>query len=112
MYQNTLLFNQNSFAEILNISCSGLACRGHVMPNQADVDSEMELLNCDLGLNVQGLRCRRVRWETDGATDGRQGVEESVWFYEFADLNSSKKAELDRFIDTCTNGSRPEVIFN
>lgn len=112
VFRDTLLYNQNSFAEILDISCGGIACRGHVMPAQSEADSELELLNCDLGLNVQGLRCRRVRWDSNGATTGRQKVEESVWFYEFAELSNGKRAELDRFIETCTNGSRPEVIFS
>lgn len=112
VYQDTLLYNQDSFAEILDISSGGLACRSHVgLENGPDVISGLELLNCNIGLKVEGLNCRRVRNYAIVAGAIIPKADEPVCFYEFVDLNSRQVSELDTFIKSCARKQRPNVVF-
>lgn len=110
--QDTLLYNQDSFAEIIDISSKGLACRSHVgMAMGSEVISGLELLNCEIGLNVRGLNCRRVRDCMTTADDRHAQSEQVVCYYEFVSLDSMQVHELANFIESCAREPRPEVVF-
>jgi hypothetical protein len=110
---DTLVYNQDSFAEILNISFGGLACRRHVgMAEGPEVISDLELLNCDAGKNLRGLSCRRVRRCKTTADDRNVQSGQVVCYYEFVDLNASQFRELADFIESCAKEYRPELMFS
>lgn len=112
VHQDTLLYNQDSFAEILDISSKGLACRSHVgMAKGSEVISGLELLNCEIGLNVRGVNCRRVRDCGTAADDRHIQVEQVICYYEFVGLDSKQVCELTIFIESCAREQRPEVVF-
>lgn len=110
--QDTLLYNQDSFAEILDISSRGLACKSYVgMANGSEVISGLELLNCEIGLNVRGVSCRRVRDRMTTPDDRHVQPEQVICYYEFVSLDSKQTRELTNFIECCAREPRPEVVF-
>ena len=104
--RNALLYNQEHFAEILNISVGGLACRCLV---ESDIFgreiNNVDLLDCNGGKNVQGLKCRRVRHGDAIAERGNDRYLTREHFFEFVDLGEDKTEELLQFILSCTSGS-------
>lgn len=110
--QDTLLYNQDSFAEIIDISLRGVACKSHVgLGEGVEVISGVELLNCNLGLVIEGLNCRKVRHCS--TTNGGQLIGDSgmICYYAFTAMDNSQAAALDTFIVTCAEQLRPDQFF-
>ena len=104
--RNALLYNQEHFAEILNISVGGLACRCLVESDIFGSEvNNVDLLDCNGGKNVQGLKCRRVRHGVQKAEQEHDRYLTREHFFEFVDLCEEKTDELLQFILSCTSGS-------
>ncbi len=59
--QNVLLFNQTSFAEIVDIDEKGATCRAFTdFRTMETPNMDIELLNCDAGMHLKGISCRLV----------------------------------------------------
>ncbi len=111
--QDTLLYNQDSFAEIIDISSGGVACKSHVgLGEDIEVISGVELLNCNMGMAVEGLSCRRVRQCSLLSGQSMSSGTEVVCYYAFVDLNTSQATELHTFIEICAEQQRPDVFFS
>ena len=96
--QNVLLFNQSSFAELIDIDETGAPCRALMdFGGMENPRMDIELLNCDAGMHVKGISCRLVH-------NGREkGSSDSIYketcTLEFPELSHQKRAELEKFIE-------------
>ncbi len=101
--QNVLLFNQTSFAEIVDIGEKGATCRAFTdLRTMETPHMDIELLNCDAGMHLKGISCRLVN-------NGNE-VKSSLYGFggtctlEFPDLSQQQREELEKFIQkSCYN---------
>ncbi len=107
---DALLYSQEHFAEILNISIGGMACRCLIESDGFSNEvNNVDLLDCNGGINVQGLKCRRVRKSAQKSGPDHDRYLTRDYFFEFMDLNETQEKELLQFILSCTSGSVGEV---
>ncbi len=95
--QNVLLFNQTSFAEIVDIDENGATCRAFTDFRAIETPQMfIELLNCDAGMHMKGISCRLVSNDKDvqSALQGFGGT----CTLEFPDLSQQQREELEKFI--------------
>ncbi len=96
--QNVLLFNQSSFAELIDIDETGATCRALMNFNLIEnLKMDIELLNCDVGMHLKGISCRFVP-NINKKNTSAQTVEETC-ILEFPDLSQQKREELEIFIE-------------
>lgn len=113
IHQNSMLCNEGSLAEVFDISKGGLACRNFVgLQGASDILTEVELLNCEIGLSVQGLKCRLVRSKEHAGGSVVQNNQEADCFLEFVELSEMQANALGTFIENTSRGPGPELIFS
>ena len=111
--QDTLMYNNDSLAEILDISFGGFVCKGQVgSDDQQALLTDVELLNCTIGQNINGLRCRKVRSHRAIQDAESAGYLSSDYGFEFVQLSPGQVTELRRFIESCTGNTSLKVIFS
>ncbi len=107
---DALLYNQEHFAEILNISIGGIACRCLIESSGfSNKVNHVDLLDCNGGINVQGLKCRRVRKSVSQSVSDHNRHLTREHFFEFIDLSESQTEELEQFIVSCMAGSAGQI---
>ena len=107
---DALLYNQEHFAEILNISIGGIACRCLLESDGFSSEvNNVDLLDCNGGTNVQGLKCRRVRKSAPKSLQEHGSDLTNEHFFEFIDLSKTQTEELQQFILSCTSGSVGQI---
>lgn len=103
--QDALFYNQEHFAEIINISRGGIACRCMVESEVfSPVLTNIDLLDCNGGTFVQGLSCRRIRRcapKTVPVHESNYHTRDS--FFEFIDLQGEHEEDIDKFIMACAD---------
>ncbi|WP_136807537.1 PilZ domain-containing protein [Desulfosediminicola flagellatus] len=113
IHQNSMLCNEESLAEVLDISKAGLACRNFVgLEGASGILSDVELLNCEIGLSVQGLKCRLVRSQERKGNTLVQNNQGPDCFLEFVELSDMQANALGTFIENTSRGPGPELIFS
>ncbi len=95
--QNVLLFNQSSFAELIDIDETGATCRALMGFDGAEnLRMDIELLNCDDGMHVQGISCRLV---PNNRKSSSTSIYDETCTFEFPELSHQKRVELKEFIE-------------
>lgn len=113
IHQNSMICNEESLAEVLDISKGGLACRNFVgLHGASDILTDVELLNCEIGLSVQGLNCRLVRSKDREGGTRVQSDQEPDCFLEFVELSDMQANALGTFIENTSRGPGPGLIFS
>ena len=96
--QNVLLFNQSSFAELIDIDETGATCRTLMdVDGVTNLNMDIELLNCDDGLHLKGISCRLIPNSQEKSFSN--GVYEETCSLEFPELSHQKRVELKKFIE-------------
>lgn len=98
---NILLYNEFTFAEIVNISRGGACCRFIIdVKNQHTACTTVDLLNAADKFYVQRLACRDLNCHepTTFATSPISSVIRDCRL-QFLDLADSQKTQLDAFIE-------------
>lgn len=96
--QNVLLFNQSSFAELIDIDETGATCR--TLMDFDDIENlkmDIELLNCDDGMHVKDISCRLIPNSQEKSFSN--GIYEETCSLEFPELSHQKRVELMKFIE-------------
>lgn len=101
--QDALFYNQEHFAEIINISRSGVACRCMVESEVfSPVLNNIDLLDCNGGMYVQGLSCRRIRRNSPKQIPvHRRHYHTRDCYFEFVDLQDEHEEDIEKFILAC-----------
>lgn len=111
--QNSMLCNERSLAEIFDISSGGLACRNFIgVQDTSDTLNDVEIINCEIGLSVQGLKCRLVRTKNLTDTPAGKNNQEADCFLEFVGLNDVQSSALGTFIENTSRGPGPGLVFS
>jgi hypothetical protein len=97
---NILFINQDTLAEVIDISTCGMACRCLTRADKPITEfSEIELLNYDLDISIEGLPCRIVRSSKTAITDSLLTTLIMHFSIEFKGLTNKQRRQLDRFIE-------------
>ncbi|WP_163339356.1 PilZ domain-containing protein [Desulfopila sp. IMCC35008] len=101
--QDALFYNQEHFAEIINISRSGIACRCMVESEIfSPVLTNIDLLDCNGGMFVQGLSCRRIRRHSPKQIPVHlHHYHTRDCYFEFVDLQDVHEEDIEKFILAC-----------
>jgi hypothetical protein len=99
MNKDVLSINQDILAEVLDISNCGMSGRcltSTVKPLTAI--TEIDILNCELGISIEGLPCRMVRCSKKKISDALTSTLIMNFSLEFQFLTSNQHLILDQFI--------------
>lgn len=101
--QDALFYNQEHFAEIINISRGGIACRCMVESEVfSPVLTSIDLLDCNGGMFVQGLSCRRIRrYSPKQIPVHKQNYHTRNCYFEFVNLQDEHEEDIEKFILAC-----------
>lgn len=97
-----LIFNDKMYAEVLDVSVGGLACRSRVNPNKIlSPVFNVEILDRESGGFLKGLSGAIIRC-TEQILPDEKGRESVLNFgVEFKNLTEKKKQHLGDFIQSC-----------
>lgn len=104
VHYDALFCNQEHFAEIIDISQSGIACHFLVESDVfSNVLTSIDLLDCNAGRYVQGLSCRRVRRAVPNPIPQHGRYHTRDCCFEFVNVSETQREEIDSFIRSCSD---------
>jgi hypothetical protein len=99
MNKDVLSINQDILAEVLDISNCGML--GRCLTSTAKpltAITEIDILNCELGISIEGLPCRMVRSSKKTISDALTSTMIMNFSIEFQFLTNNQLFKLDQFI--------------
>lgn len=110
---DALLCSAENLAEIIDISSGGIACRSLVgMTDRVIRLDDVELLNCNNGIAIQGLECRRVERLVSDREKRKVLPVPPNCFFEFVGLTAYQAESLSSFIDSCSKKVGTEIVYS
>ncbi len=97
--KNVLSVGEDILGEVLDISNCGIGgqCLASA-DNPLDEINEIEILNCDIGSSVEGIRCKLVRSRGKNISDAVTSTMVVNFGLEFSRLTEIQRKKLHQFI--------------
>lgn len=104
-----ILYNGNTYAEIINISEGGVLCR-FLSPalDPKTTISTIDLINAKGKLVIQKISCNDLNWYTNSCERIFGNITLRECRLKFIDLDGSKKTTLKKLLQTISNCTPPE----
>lgn len=102
-HENVLAFNEDTLAEVIDISSGGISCRCLTsIDNPIAAVTHIDVLNCDQGTSVQGLTGKMIRSSEKAISESLSSTRIFYFSLQFTDMNDNQFVQLFQFIvDNC-----------